>query len=50
MVVLILFGLFALIFGKVAITNTLRLEGKKARIYGAILIVLSIPLSFILSM
>jgi len=47
MVLLILAGLFALIFGKITITKQLRLTGKKARIYGALLLVLSYPLLFI---
>jgi len=43
MILLIIAGLFALIFGKIVITKKLRLTGKNARIYGGLLIALSIP-------
>ncbi len=49
MFLLVLFGLFAILFGKVAITKSLRLEGKRARIYGLLLIVLTIPYGFVMS-
>lgn len=49
MILLILFGLWAIISGKVVLTKNIRFIGKKARIYGLLLIVLSFPCSFIAS-
>lgn len=43
LVLIIIVGLFALIAGKLTITKNLRLSGKNARIYGALLLVLCVP-------
>lgn len=45
MVLLIIAGLFALIAGRITIAPKLRLAGKKARTYGMLLLILSIPYS-----
>jgi hypothetical protein len=43
MILLIIAGLYALIAGRITITKGLRLVGKNARIYGGVLIAISIP-------
>ncbi len=49
MVLLIIAGLYALIAGQITIIKSLRLVGKNARIYGGILIAVSIPYSLFAS-
>ena len=49
MVLLIIAGLFALIFGKIGITKEFHLVGKKARIYGVLLMVLAVPYSYVIT-
>jgi hypothetical protein len=49
MIILILAGLFALIFGKIAVTRRLALHGKFARLFGVALIILAIPLAMLVS-
>ncbi len=49
MVLLMLFGLWVIITGKVIITKNISFAGKKARIYGLLLIALSVPWSVVVS-
>ncbi len=49
MFILILAGLFALIFGKITVTQSLALEGKYARLYGLVLLVAAWPVALFMS-
>lgn len=45
MILLILVGIVVLVVGKVSITRSFRLTGRRARLYGVALIALAIPLT-----
>lgn len=49
MILMMLAGLYALIAGRIAVSRTLALKGRHARIYGVVLLVSAIPVSVALS-
>ena len=49
MILVLLVGVYALVSPNIRVTHSFKLTGRSARLYGALLIVLAVPVSFVLN-